>query len=340
MDSFFETIKRFSENSSNADMENLFLRFNSEKGHDEIDKLLQNKWASFSFESECKIEVDSKKIFNNIKKRIVSPKQNAVKQWFIKLLPYAAILIVGILTTWFILSEKNSGTKIPGPVKNSYTSVITENGQRTKVVLPDSSIVWLNSGTTLSYPDDFLSNCRKVIVSGQAFFQVAHKNNFPFEVQTNGLSLKVLGTKFDVNAYPELGEIAVVLETGKVELYHRNYESFRYTMKPGELATFSSIDSSMHISNVDPKIYSSWKDGKLIFRNTPMRTVIEKLERWYNINVEVKDIEVYNSIFNGTIKNESYEEIFRLIEIACPIKCRFVHNYEKEAKPEIIISKK
>ena len=71
-----------------------------------------------------------------------------------------------------------------------------------------------------------------------------------------------------------------------------------------------------------------------------MKNVVEKLRRWYNINIEVADAEVYNSIFSGTIRNESYEEIFRYIEIVCDVKCKFIHNYEKEAKPEIIISKK
>ncbi len=111
-------------------------------------------------------------------------------------------------------------------------------------------------------------------------------------------------------------------------------------MRPGEKATYSVVDSAFSISNADAAIYSSWKDGKLIFKNEPMKNVVDKLKRWYNVNIEVSDREVYNSIFSGTIQNESYEEIFRYISIVCDVNCSIKHNLEKEAKPNIIISKK
>jgi ferric-dicitrate binding protein FerR (iron transport regulator) len=208
------------------------------------------------------------------------------------------------------------------------------------VVLPDSSFVWLNSGTTLSYPSNFSGGNRKVSLNGQAFFQVYHKENSPFSVQANGLIVTVRGTKFDVDAYPEDEEIAVVLESGKVELTRQGFESYNYTMKPGEKASYNITTNSLNISFADASIYSSWKDGKLIFRNEPMKDVVEKLRKWYNIDIEVADDEVYNSIFSGTIKNESYEEIFRLVGAVCHVDCKLIHNYEKEDKPKIVISNK
>ena len=160
-------------------------------------------------------------------------------------------------------------------------------------------------------------------------------------MQANGLIVKVLGTRFDVNAYPEEDEIAVVLESGRVELALRDFKSFSYTMKPGERAAFDLSDNSaMKISREDASVYSSWKDGKLIFRNSPIGDVVEKLGRWYDVSIEITDPGIYNSLFSGTIKNESYEEIFRLIGIACHVNCSIVHNYNKEAKPQIIISNK
>ena len=255
-------------------------------------------------------------------------------------LKYAAIIVFLISLTTIYYSNKRHINHNDIQTELSYVSFITENGQRSKVVLPDSSIVWLNSGTTLSYPSNFSEQHRKVSLEGQAFFHVSHKENNPFLVHANGLIVRVLGTKFDVDAYPENDKIAVVLESGEVELTHKGIESFNYTMKPGEKAMYSITNSVLTINYTDAAIYSSWKDGKLIFRNESMKNVVEKLRRWYNINIEVADEEVFNSIFSGTIQNESYEEIFRYIEIVCDVKCKLIHNYEEEAKPEVIISKK
>lgn len=268
-------------------------------------------------------------------KVLLQSKTRALVRWRIAASIFILVGIIGIL---YFLSVDSSKINERADL---YTSVFTENGQRSKVVLPDSSVVWLNSGTTLSYPGNFSGQNRKVTLTGQAYFQVIRNENNPFLVQANGLIVRVMGTKFDVNAYPEEDEIAVVLESGKVELALREFKSFSYTMKPGERVALDLTDNSaMKVSRVDAPVYSSWKDGKLIFRNSPMGDVVEKLGRWYNVNIEITDPWIYNSLFSGTIKNESYEEIFRLIGIACHVNCTIVHNYDKEAKPQIIISKK
>lgn len=268
-------------------------------------------------------------------KILLHSKTRALIRWRVAASIFILVGMIGIL---YFLSGNFS--KVSENL-NLYTSVYTENGQRSKVVLPDSSIVWLNSGTTLSYPNEFFGQNRKVVLKGQAFFQVTHKKNDPFLVQANGLVITVLGTKFDVNAYSEEDETVVVLESGKIELTHQERKSFFYMMKPGEKATLSLSDNSkMKVSSVDASVYSSWKDGKLIFRNSPMENVVKRLRRWYNIDIEITDTKVYNSIYTGTIKNESYEEIFRLIEIACHVDCKIEHHYGKEAKPQITISKR
>lgn len=338
MDKFRETLQRyFNGTSSEDDLKNLFRWFNSHKGHDEIIRQLESDWNTFK--TDDSIDVDSRKMIIQIKNRIGTSSKNGVFRVVKQMFPYAAMLVIGFITAWIYFSNRNTGTISQEPLATAYTSVITENGQRSRIVLPDSSIVWLNSGTTLSYSNDFSEKNRKVTLNGQAFFQVARNAEKPFTVQTGELLVSVLGTRFDVDAFPGNGEIVVVLESGRVELTHRNIESFSYTMKPGELAAYNLTDNSMKVSTTDASVYSSWKDGKLIFRNTSMKNVIEKLRKWYNVNITVTNPEVYQSIFTGTIQNESYEEIFRLIEIACPINCKIIHNYEKETKPEIIISK-
>ena len=322
----------FSKSYNDDDLKKLFLWFNSEKGHDEIADVMDSEWRFLKSE-DVQISMDSVKMLTNIQNGIRRNKTIQIKNNLIKILPYAAVLAVIIgISVLFYLNNKSSKS-----YSDFYTSVITENGQRSKVVLPDSSIVWLNSGTTLSY-NYSLDDVRSVILSGQGFFQVTRNENKPFVVQCGEISVKVLGTKFDVKAYPVNDKISVVLESGSVELKHSQC-LLDYVLKPGEKADYNIKEKSVKVCDADVKKFTSWKEGKLIFKNDPMKLVIEELERWYNIKVEVKDQEVYNSIFTGTVINEGYPQIFKLIEYSCRVHCEIVNNLNPEEIPKIILTK-
>lgn len=337
MENFEDIVKLVTGNLPREEKKKIIEEINAQKRDKEIFKKVKISWAFLSSTkkmNDYEIENAYLKIQNKItgEKRRLNPILNTVFK-------YAAIIVFLISLTTIYYTNKQQFNRTDTPKELLYTSFITENGQRSKVVLPDSSIVWLNSGTTLSYPSNFSEEHRKVSVEGQAFFQVHHNEDNPFSVQANGLIVKVLGTKFDVDAYPENDKIAVVLESGKVELGYEGFESFNYCMEPGEMAKYNIANNELSINYVNTEIYSSWKEGKLIFRNESMKNVIDKLKRWYNIEIKVTNVDVYNSIFSGTIQNESYEEIFRYIEIVCDVHCELIHNYEEEAKPQIIISK-
>ncbi len=338
MENFEDILKLVTGNLSREEKKKVIADIHDKKENKEIFKKVKIFWAFLSSTRKLN-DYEIENAYLKIQDKI-SGKKRRLDTTLKIVLKYAAIIVFLISLTTIYYTNKQQISHTAPKKKLSYTSFITENGQRSRVVLPDSSIVWLNSGTTLSYPNTFSGENRNVSLNGQAFFQVCHKGNYPFSVHANGLMVTVLGTKFDVDAYPENDEIAVVLESGKVELTHEGFESFNYIMKPGERANYNISANSLNIGHVDTSIYSSWKDGKLIFRNEPMKNVVEKLRKWYNIDIEVADTEVYNSIFSGTIQNESYEEIFRLIGDVCHVNCKLIHNYEKEAKPEIIISKK
>nr|WP_321355156.1 FecR domain-containing protein [uncultured Draconibacterium sp.] len=324
----------FSKQNSKEELQHLFRWMNSERGNAELENELEDDWSTFEFSDD--IKVNSRKIFNNIEKGIRQKKSAARMLTIKKVLPYAAVFVV-LLGFQFYFNRYKSA---PGDnIKNYYTSVITEEGQRSKVILPDSSIVWLNSSTTLSYHENDLEKERRVHLSGEAFFHVSKNANKPFFVQNEQLIIKVLGTEFDVEAYPETEEINVVLESGSVQLNHAKNESFNYRLKPGEIAKFDLTQNNLNIAEVDVAKFSSWKNGMLIFQNDPMKEVIEKLERWYNVEVEIRDEEVYNSIFTGTITNEGYEQIFRLIDFTCPVKCEIINKTKADEKPKIIITK-
>ena len=326
----------FSKSFTDEELKNLFLWFNSKKGYKEIIDSLDKNWESFEY-NDTQMSMDSSKMLRKIKNGIQSEKTIQLKNNFTKFLHYASLIAIIIGFTAIIIYIFNNK-----PSKKSYsdfyTSIITESGQRSKVVLPDSSIVWLNSSTTLSYNYSFKDK-RIIFLNGQAFFQVTRNENRPFLVQCGDIKIKVLGTKFDVNGYPENDKISVVLESGSV-LLSQGQGTLNYKLTPGEEADYDICKKDISIHDTDVKKYTSWKDGKLIFRNDPMKLVLKKLERWYNIKIEVKDSEVYNTIFTGTINNESYQQIFKLIEYSCSVNCDIQTNLNSEEIPKIIISNK
>ncbi|GAB1452154.1 FecR domain-containing protein [Draconibacterium sp.] len=247
------------------------------------------------------------------------------------------IFIVGIGGSFigYLNSDSNKLESIP----NTYTTVITENGQTSKIILPDSSIVWLNSGTTLSYNNNFSVSNRNVKLNGEAYFKVTRNEVIPLIVQCDELEVKVLGTEFNVSAFPENDDICVVLERGSIELSHVKNRFQDFELKPGEIARFDDVNNKLVVGHVDTYQYISWKDGVLIFKDTRMKDVFTKLERWYGLEIDVENPEVNNLIFNATIVDENLEDIFQLIKYTCDIDYKITYSHNPLTPIKITINK-
>lgn len=243
------------------------------------------------------------------------------KKFFLNLnsyLKYVAVLVfvISISTLTFYLGKQNSFVPNTG-IK--YTSIVAGKGQISKVILPDSSVVWLNSDTRLTYDNNYSYINRDLKLTGQAFLEVKRNKNLPLIVASGNLRVKVLGTRFDINAYPDEDLIKVTLESGHVELLNSTDKSFNYQLTPGQMAGFEPKTGKVKIKSVETPNYTSWKDGELIFVDTPMVEVIKQLERKFDLNIEVANPKVYNSVFNAKFKNESLKEILDYIQFSCPV---------------------
>ena len=248
-------------------------------------------------------------------------------------LKYAAILVILIgFPTLFYLNKQTSLPEIHKELK--YTSVVADNGQISKIILPDSSIVWLNSGTTLSYNSGYAVTNRDLKLNGQAYMNIKRDDLNPLMVACNDLKVKVLGTNFDINAYLGDDKIQVVLESGSVQLLRTSDDAFNYRLNPGEMAQYNIKTNDVAIKKVNAADFISWKEGYLIFDDVPMGDVIERLERKFDIEITVKHEEVYKSIFNANLKDESLTEILEYIQYSCPIKYKTV-NEVNESKRKI-----
>jgi len=199
------------------------------------------------------------------------------------------------------------------------TRVIADNGQISKVMLPDSSVVWLNSGSALTYSNSFAVKNRDVQLLGEAYFEVNHNKKLPFVVNCQALQVKVTGTKFDVSAYPGKDRVNVILEEGSVQLMKKNNAGFSYTLKPGELAEYDISNEKLSVSEINTYKYTAWKEGIIHVYDQTLEEVIEQLRIRYNQEFMVSD-DVKHYHYTFTIKNEPLQEIIGLIEKITPVK--------------------
>lgn len=185
-------------------------------------------------------------------------------------------------------------------------------GERKHLLLPDSSEVWLNAGTVLKYPRKFADNGRSVYLDGEGYFSVRKNAAKPFIVEASRLTVKVLGTRFNVKAYADDENITATLTSGKVEVNAPT--SNPQVLKPNEQLTYNRNTSHVSITEVPAADTDSWITGKLIFTNAYFSEIRQTLERRYNVVIEnetaISDNERYTVRF---LKNENLDEVLNVL---------------------------
>lgn len=241
----------------------------------------------------------------------------------------AAVLIILFLTgTNLWLYQKSRGT--PGLIQDeiTYTEVFAAFGTRTSLSLPDSTLVWLNSGSSLRYPSKFSDNDFKVFLKGEAYFDVRKKNLKHFIVQTSTLEVKVTGTRFNVQEYSSNNIAEIALAEGKVFVNELNNDSNQSKLiaelYPNQRLIYNTQTKKRQITEENAYRFGAWKDGKLIFRNDPLEEVVKKLSMMFNVEIEIRDGELKNYRYRATFEDESLEEILKLLKLSSPIDFREV----------------
>lgn len=245
---------------------------------------------------------------------------------------YAAIFFFALtlgLSAWYF-------TTSPEQTDEVFTKVVAENGHISKVELPDGSLVWLNSGSEISYSNYFASANRAVSLAGEAYFDVKRNEKLPLIIDCGKLHVRVLGTKFNVSAYPWNKPIEVVLEEGSVELIDPETLASYYKMKPGERVEFNKNDNELKVGEVNTSRYTSWKEGIINIYDQSLDQVVKRLEMRYNQKFEI-DNEAKEFRYTFSIKNEPLEDIINLMQKITPLKVVQENNVIKlEADEEKI----
>jgi ferric-dicitrate binding protein FerR (iron transport regulator) len=202
--------------------------------------------------------------------------------------------------------------------------VIATPGSRVHFVLPDQSEVWLNSGSSLEFSNGlYVNKQRRVKLKGQGYFVVTRDEKHPFIVSADDLNIKVLGTSFDVSNYAEDDFISSTLEGGAIVLLDSSGDKEIASLKPGQQAVFCKGTKELTVHQVNTGILTSWKDGKLMFRDSPLKDVTQQLERWFNCTIHVDPKLLHSGIlYTATIQNETLGEVLQMIEISTQVKTK------------------
>lgn len=248
----------------------------------------------------------------------------------------AAILFLPLLITLLVLQWGGNGQEAA-----QILEVKTNPGMTTSLTLPDGTLVFLNSESTLSYPSRFDSDTRQVTLQGEAYFEVTPNPEKKFIVSTSHQSqIEVLGTHFNVEAYGKEDRIAATLVEGKIGFIYPAGDNIyrKVLMKAGEKLLYDSKDSKVQLYETSGESETAWKEGKIIFRNTPLEEGLRMLEKRYNVAFIIKNNRLKEYSFTGTFANQRLERILEYFRLSSHVRWRYLDSRditEEKTKIEI-----
>ena len=258
---------------------------------------------------------DKDKAFENFRNRVESQKeiQSTSRRGFSlsALWRYAAvvaiIIAVGCISYW--QGEVN--------VKDTFADISVEAplGSKTKLYLPDGTLVWLNAGSRMTYSQGFGVDNRKVELEGEGYFEVKRNKKIPFFVKTKDLQLQVLGTKFNFRDYPEDHEVVVSLLEGKVGLNNLLREEKEAVLSPDERAVLNKANGLLTVESVTASNASQWTDGYLFFDEELLPDIAKELERSYNVKIHIANDSLKTFRFYGNFvrREQNIQEVLEAL---------------------------
>jgi ferric-dicitrate binding protein FerR (iron transport regulator) len=264
---------------------------------------------------------DSVDAWQNVKAKITQPEMKVIqhkkfrKEVITRFYKYAAVIVFAILlgSAGFYIGFRNKITEVYSEIISTPNQVINE------YILPDGSVVALNSNSKLVFPKHFKGNTREVTIEGEAFFEVTPNPEKPFIINAGKAQVKVVGTSFNVSAYPETEAVEVVVKTGKVQVISKNQENVSNLSEvfliPGEKGTFDNRNSIVEKSeNTNPN-YLAWKTHDFIFEDVPLNQVFKCLEKTYHVNIQVNNPELNDLKLNAQFNKKSIDFILNVVEL-------------------------
>lgn len=281
---------------------------------------------------------------------VILMQRKSRKKWYW----VAAIFIVAVGLISYLSLGNTKDEK--GIAAGDANEVSTQPGSKTRIQLPDGSIVWLNAGSKLTYNKDFGKETREVALIGEGFFDVVKNKEKPFIISTSSINIKVLGTAFNVKAYPEDKQTETSLIRGSIEVTIKNRPNDKIILSPSEkLVVENSVSvkkekaveitkevqqpvvmplvsiNKLKYSPVDSTVAETqWIENKLVFRDEAFSDLAVQMERWYDVTIEIKDEELNGARLNGIFQSETISQALDALKESIPFK------YEKTGNKIII----
>jgi ferric-dicitrate binding protein FerR (iron transport regulator) len=279
------------------------------------------------WDSSIEMPVSTEKALTKVLKQINSGNKT-LTLWQI-LQRVAAILFIPLLISMLWLNFGKNPKNVYSAL--TYNKVVAAFGTFSLLELPDGSKVWLNSGSSLRYPDKFSSDNRTVYLIGEAYFEVHSDKTMPFFVNTPYFTVKATGTKFSVRAEKKFLRPSVTLIEGKVAVEKPNKgaeANLIADLIPNQHMTYDTLNGHFTIQTEDTYKYVAWKDGKLVFRNDNICEVARRISLQYNVDIEIKGEQIKNYRYRATFEDEPLGELLRLLKISSPIDYQEIKQKE------------
>jgi transmembrane sensor len=227
----------------------------------------------------------------------------------------AAMLLLALITG-FAVAYFLVGTPPGKSAQVVWFETKVPRGEKSQLLLPDGSKVWLNSESSLSYPSNFMEDNRKVQLKGEAYFEVAKQDGSTFTVGTNDYDVLVHGTSFNVMAYADFDRTETTLIEGKIEI-RRGTRTI--DVNPGQTLIFREDRFRMERSDAEKS--AKWKDDIFDFDQITFQELVVRLERWYDVDIEIKNPDLNQIVYSGVFKNEeTIDQVLNTLELTSPIR--------------------
>jgi transmembrane sensor len=232
----------------------------------------------------------------------------------------AAVFTLPLLafTVWSLFLQEKPTELVQNEI--TWNEIESPAGMRSHIVLPDGSDLWLNAQSKIRYSIPFTRENRQVELTGEAFLKVVKNENAPFIVNAGAATVKVLGTQFNVKAYPEDEQLEIALTEGSIEFTGAVADGKKATatLIASDFLAMNKATGKVRLENKNLNKHISWVKNVIIFDETPMPEVAKTLERWYGVKVVVADAELNKYRFNTTFENESLFRVLELLELSSP----------------------
>jgi transmembrane sensor len=320
----------------------------------DVNEYYKDQWNKASENGEIP---NGKGLLKRIYRRLGmnNPSVKDTNTLYLTWMKYAAIVLfafaAGRSVSWLTAPDQMVQT-VSEPFMNE---VSVEYGSKSQIILPDGTKVKLNSGSKLTYPSQFDSDMRKVQLEGEAFFNVAKETDRPFFVNTGSIAIKVLGTSFNVKSYTEENIIETTLESGAIEIYNEPAEwgtamnrAPIAVLKPKDKATYVkdisaiSVNSELKIpenlpalekkagilveNQIETALFTAWKDNVLRFKGEKFEHIAIKLERWYDVKIDIRHKTLKEEFFTGQFDSETIEQALEALKLTAPFRYSITKN--------------